>query len=475
VTERAQNCEDELVEITFWGAARGVTGSQHLIHVNSQQLLLDCGLFQGHRAEAFDRNRNLPFDPHGIDAAILSHAHIDHCGNIPTLVKGGFRGDIHCTMATSDLTSIMLRDSAHINSKDVEYVNKKHRRKGLPPVEPLYTIEEAEHSLDYLVAHKYNRWFPVTRGVQALLRDAGHILGSAITVLEIDDHGRRIRLGFTGDLGRKDLPILRDPVLIEDLDYLITESTYGNRFHEDINQVEEELAETVTETYSRGGKLIIPAFAVERTQEVIYTLHRLRNAGRIPPLPVYADSPLAIDATEIFRLHPECFDEETNEFLLRERDPFGFRGLHYMRNVDESKSLNEMKGPMIIISASGMCEAGRILHHLKNNVEDPRNTVLIVSFQAEHTLGRRIAERRETVRIFGDDYRLRARVAIIDAFSAHADREELLWWIGHAQPKLKAVFVVHGEEEESLALAEGIEDLGVPEVLVPHRGDRIAL
>jgi metallo-beta-lactamase family protein len=463
------------VEITFWGAARSVTGSQHLIHVNGKRILLDCGLFQGHRAETFERNRNLPFDAAGIDAVILSHAHIDHCGNLPTLVKSGFRGDIHCTMATSDLVSIMLRDSAHINQKDVEYVNKKHRRKGLPPVEPLYTIEEAEYALDYLVAHKYNRWFPVTGGVQAILRDAGHILGSAITILNINDNGRRVRLGFTGDLGRKDLPILRDPVLVQDLDYLITESTYGNRLHEDISRVEEELAETVMDTYSRGGKLIIPAFAVERTQEVIYTLHRLRIAGRIPPLPVYVDSPLAIDATEIFRLHPECFDEETNEFLLREQDPFGFRGLYYTRNVEDSKKLNEMDGPMVIISASGMCEAGRILHHLKNNIEDPRNTVLIVSFQAEHTLGRRIAEKREKVRIFGDEYRLRAQIEVIEAFSAHADRDELLWWIGHAHPGLKGTFVVHGEQDQSLALAEAIEDQGIPDVTVPHRGDRIAL
>jgi metallo-beta-lactamase family protein len=463
------------VEITFWGAARAVTGSQHLLQVNGKQVLLDCGLFQGHRAEAFDRNRNLPFDPKKLDAVILSHAHIDHCGNLPTLVNAGFRGDVHCTMATADLVSIMLRDSAHINTKDVEYVNKKHRRKGLPPVEPLYTIEEAEHALGYLVAHKYDHWFPVTSGVRAVLRDAGHILGSAITVLDLNGHGQRVRLGYTGDLGRKDLPILRDPALVQDLDYLVTESTYGDRLHEDITQVEDQLAEAVMATYPRRGKLIIPAFAVERTQEVVYTLHRLKKAGRIPPLPVYVDSPLAVDATGIFRLHPECFDEETNAFLLREEDPFGFRGLRYVRNVDESKLLNEMQGPVIIISASGMCEAGRILHHLKNNIESPRNTVLIVSFQAEHTLGRRIAERQETVRIFGEEYRLRAEVRVIDAFSAHADRDELLGWIRKSDSRLKAVWVVHGEEDQSSALADAIEGLGVPDVSVPHLGDRIPL
>ncbi len=459
------------MEITFWGAARGVTGSQHLIHVNGKLLLLDCGLFQGHRAEAFERNRNLPFDARKIDAVILSHAHIDHCGNLPTLVNAGFRGEIHCTMATADLVSIMLRDSAHLNAKDVEYVNKKNRRRGLPLVEPLYSIEEAENALQYLVAHKYDRSFPVTTGVRAVLRDAGHILGSAITVLDLDGHGRRVRLGYTGDLGRKDLPILRDPTLVEDLDYLITESTYGNRLHEDITQVEDQLAEIVTNAHSRRGKLIIPAFAVERTQEVIYTLHRLKEAGRIPSLPVYADSPLAIDATEIFRLHSECFDQETNEFLLREEDPFGFRGLRYLRNVEDSKLLNEMSGPMIIISASGMCEAGRILHHLKNNVENPRNTVLIVSFQAEHTLGRRIAEQAKTIRIFGDEYRLRAQVKVMAAFSAHADRKELLGWIGNTTANVKEVFVVHGEEEQSLALSQAISQLGARQVSVPRRGE----
>lgn len=463
------------MEITVWGAARAVTGSQHLLHVNGQCVLLECGLFQGHRAEAFERNRNLPFQADSVDAAILSHAHIDHCGNIPTLVKSGFRGDIHCTMATADLVSIMLRDSAHINAKDVEYVNKRHRRKGLPLVEPLYSTEEAEASLDCLVAHTYNRWFRVTDGVRALLRDAGHILGSAIAVLEIEEKGRTVRLAFTGDLGRKDLPILRDPVLLDDIDYLVTESTYGDRYHEDIKEVERELAEAVLDTYSRRGKLIIPAFAVERTQEIIYTLRRLKDSQKIPSLPIFVDSPLAIDATEIFRVHPECFDEEINEYLLREEDPFGFHGLHYLRTVEESKRLNEMEGSMIIISASGMCEAGRVLHHLKNNIEDRRNTVLIVSFQAEHTLGRRIAERREKVRIFGEEYDLRAQVRVINAFSAHADRKELLGWIAHAAEKLKGVFVVHGEEGQSRALAEGIRDLGVPQTIVPHRGDRLAI
>jgi metallo-beta-lactamase family protein len=464
-----------VVEITFWGAARAVTGSQHLLRVNGRNVLLECGLFQGHRAEAYERNRNLPFPADTIDAAVLSHAHIDHCGNLPTLVKSGFRGDIHCTMATADLASIMLRDSAHINARDVEYVNKRHRRTGLPPVEPLYSVEEAERSLDYLVAHHYNRWFPVTNGVRGLLRDAGHILGSAITLLEIEENGRTVRLAFTGDLGRKDLPILRDPVLLDGIDYLITESTYGDRYHDDIATVETKLAEAVRDTHSRRGKLVIPAFAVERTQEIVYGLHRLRDAGRIPALPIYVDSPLAIDATEIFRVHPECFDEEINEYLLREQDPFGFRGLHYLRTVEESKRLNELEGPMIIISASGMAEAGRVLHHLKNNVEDRRNTVLIVSFQAEHTLGRRIAEKWPRVRIFGEEYDLRAEVRVIDAFSAHADRGELLEWIAHTASALKGVFVVHGEEQESLALADGIKGLGVPEIMVPRRGQRFTI
>jgi len=443
----------------------------HLLEVNGHRILLDCGLYQGRRAEAFARNRNLPFEAKSIDRVILSHAHIDHSGNIPSLVKAGYEGDILCTAATRDLCGAMLRDSAHIQMADAEHVSHHNLRKGLPPVEPLYTIEEAETALRHLVGLAYNRTFPVVPGVQATFLDAGHILGAAITLLEIQEDGHRFRLAFTGDLGRRNLPILRDPETVTDIDYLITESTYGDRLHGDIKQVEEELQRVITDTVAQGGKVLIPAFAVGRTQEIIYAMHRLSESGRIPPVPVYVDSPLAMDATEVFRLHPECFDEETKAYIFRHEDPFGFRRLTYVRDVDQSKALNNLQGPAVIIAASGMCEAGRILHHLKNNIEDERNTILIVSWQAPNTLGRRLAEREPRVKIFGEEYIRRARVEIINGFSAHADRAELLWWIGQAVTgRLKAIFVVHGEPPAAESLAEGIRALGMLGVEVPEPG-----
>jgi len=462
------------MHLTFLGAARTVTGSMHLVEANGQRILLDCGLFQGRRAEAARRNLNLPFERHCVNAVILSHAHIDHSGNLPTLTRGGFVGEIVCTAATRDLVSIMLRDSAHIQEKDTEFVNKIRARHSEPSVEPLYTLADAEQSIQYLVGRSYNRWFELTDGVRAIFYDAGHILGSAISVLELNENGRTIRLGFSGDLGRRGMPILRDPNVISDVDCLIVESTYGDRRHGPLTEAEDKLAEVVNATYARRGKVIIPALAVGRTQEIVYALHRLLHAGRIPALPVFVDSPLAVDATEIFRLHPECFDAETQSFL-RQDDPFGFRQLHYFRDVEDSMRLNTWDEPMIIISASGMCEAGRILHHLKHNVGDPRNTILLVSFQAAHTLGRKLADGWEKVRIFGEEYTVRARVERIDGLSAHADREDLLWWIGQAKGYLKKVFVVHGEESQSLALADGIRALGVPEVMVPEPGEQVVI
>ena len=459
------------MKIKFLGAAQTVTGSMHYLQINGSNILLDCGLFQGRRRESFERNRNLPFDASQVDAMLLSHAHIDHSGNIPSLVRGGSRGNIYATFATRDLCSAMLRDSAHIQEADVKYVNKRRLKKGLLPIEPLYTKADAVESLKYFVGMGYDRWFTVTPGVRAIFYDAGHILGSAIIVLDITENGRSYRLAFTGDLGRVDLPILKDPTLIHDVDYLITESTYGNREHETPYEAEEALQRVVTQTYKRRGKVIIPAFAVGRTQEVVYALHRLTLAGKIPEVDIFVDSPLAVNVTEIFRLHPESYDEETLQFMLDHPDPFGFTRLRYVRQVEESKKLNFLKEPAVIISASGMCEAGRILHHLKNNIEDARNTVLIVGFQAEHTLGRRIVERNPEVRIFGDEYKLRAKVEIINGYSAHADRSELLSWIKSACEggRLQKVFVVHGDPPKSRALAEGIRELGVPDVLVPAR------
>lgn len=466
------------MKIQFLGAARTVTGSMHLLTINGYHILLDCGLYQGRRKESFERNRHPLFDPTHIDALILSHAHIDHSGNIPTLVKHGYQGNIHATSATRDLCSAMLRDAAYIQEQDARYLNKKRRKTGEPPVEPLYEMADAVNSLQYFVGIGYERSFPVVPGVTATFYDAGHILGSAVVVLDVEEGNRQYRFAFSGDLGRRDLPILRDPTYIEPVDYFITESTYGNRLHGLPAEAEMELRRVVNETYQRGGKIIIPAFSVGRTQEIVYALHRLSNARKIPQLPIFVDSPLSTNVTEIFRLHPECYDEETHEFLSTsgDRDPFGFNRLRYIREVEDSKALNFLREPAVIISASGMCENGRILHHLKNNIEDVRNAVLIVGWQAPHTLGRRLVERQPTVRIFGQEYTLRANVEVISGFSAHADRNELLAYTGHlnhANGRLKRVFVVHGEEEPAMALASGIREQGVPDVLVPEQGQEV--
>ncbi len=466
------------MKVQFLGAVRTVTGSMHLLTVNGSRILLDCGLFQGRRQESFERNRNLPFDARTITALILSHAHIDHSGNIPTLIKNGFGGNIYTTPASRDLCAAMLRDSAHIQEEDARYVNKKRVKKGQPPVEPLYTIQDATHSLESFVSVGYNRPLPVVPGVTLTFYDAGHILGSAITILDVEEGGQRKRLAFSGDLGRKKMPILRDPEPVEKVDYFIVESTYGDRFHDPIEETEKALRDVVVDTYRRGGKLIVPAFSVGRTQELVYALHRLTEGRDIPNLPIFVDSPLSANVTEVFRLHPECYDQDLNQFIAREdhRDPFGFHRLTYIRTVEESKELNFLREPAVIISASGMCEAGRILHHLKNNIEDARNTVLIVGWQAPDTLGRRLVEHQAVVKIFGEEYSLRARVETINGFSAHADRTELLDYARRLGPeRLKGAFVVHGEEASSLALAEGLRDLGVARTVVPKAGEEFAL
>jgi metallo-beta-lactamase family protein len=466
------------MKIQFLGAVRTVTGSMHLLTVNGARILLDCGLFQGPRQESFERNRNLPFDARSIDTLILSHAHIDHSGNIPSLVKNGFQGNIFATPASRDLCSAMLRDAGHIQEQDARYVNKKRIKKGLLPLEPLYTVEDATASLGYFISLGYERPLLVAPGVTLTFFDAGHILGSAIPVLDIEENGQKTRLAFSGDLGRRGMPILRDPQVVRGVDYLIIESTYGDRSHDPIETTREELRDVIIATYRRGGKVIIPAFSVGRTQELVYALHRLMKARDLPDLPIFVDSPLSVNVTEIFRLHPECYDQELNRFLAADnhRDPFGFRRLTYIRSVDKSKELNFLREPAIIISASGMCEAGRILHHLKNNIEDPRNTVLIVGWQAPHTLGRRLVERRPEVKIFGEEYALKAQVKTINGFSAHADRGELLDYVQQmGAEQLKLAFVVHGEEASSLAAADAFRDLGVQRVVVPHLGEEFEL
>jgi metallo-beta-lactamase family protein len=459
------------------GAAQTVTGSQHLISVNGSRILLDCGLFQGKRQEAYERNRNLPFDAASIDALVLSHAHIDHSGNIPSLVKNGFQGAIYSTFATRDLCSAMLRDSAHIQEQDTIYANKKRARKGQPPMEPIYTYDDAIASLEHFVSVGYDRPVLVAPGVECTFLDAGHILGAAIVFLEIVESGRKTRLLFSGDLGRVDMPILRDPTPAPEADVLLIESTYGNRLHRPHEEAEAKLKRLIGEACNNGGKVVIPAFSVGRTQEIVYSLHRLTLADQLPDVPIFVDSPLAVNVTEVFRLHPECFDEEVRDFMNHDRhpDPFGFSRLRYVRSVEASKEINAMQGPAVIISASGMCEAGRVQHHLKHNITDPNSIVLIVSWQAPHTLGRRLVEHQKMVKIFGEEFPLRARVESINGYSAHADRNGLLGWAKPIARGLRHAFVVHGDPEPAAAVAEGLRQLGAPNVAVPEQGDAFSI
>jgi metallo-beta-lactamase family protein len=471
------------MKLTFWGAAQTVTGSMHELAVNGHRILLDCGLYQGRRKEAYERNANLPFPGHAIDAVLLSHAHTDHTGNLPTLVKNGFAGPIYANSATKDLCDAMLMDSAFIQEKDAEFVNKRaSRRRRLRPEEdpkeavpPLYTVADAERTLTLFRVVKDVAVHEVTGGLLCQRFDAGHMLGSTAMVLEQERNGRKVRLAFSGDVGRAGLPIIRDPVPLPPVDYLILESTYGNRIHEAVEKVQDKLADVVARTAERGGKIIVPAFAVGRTQQLVLLLHELEHAGRLPRIPIYVDSPLAVNITQVFREHPECYDEEIARHLDDGHDPFGFARLRYVRDVEESKALNDMRMPMVIISASGMCEAGRILHHLKNNIEDPRNTVLITGYQGENTLGRKIVERMPEVNIFGEPYRLRAEVAKLNELSGHADQQELLAWMTPMAAQLKRVFLVHGEKPAQDTLASLIEErFGIP-VSVPARGDSFEL
>jgi metallo-beta-lactamase family protein len=463
------------LKIKFLGATKSVTGSMHILECEGKKVLIDCGLFQGRRKESNNRNKNFPFDSKSIERVVLSHAHIDHSGNLPNLVKSGYQESIYSTFATRDLCMVMLKDSAHIQEKDAEYLNKKKNRQGLAPIEPLYNIEDVEKSLSLFRGIGYRKGFYLTADVKLTFFDAGHILGSALSLFDISENGRHIRLAYIVDLGRKNMPILKDPEMIEDIDFMIIESTYGNRLHDDLRSAQEKLAKVVNDAISQGGKIIVPAFSVERTQDIVYSLNRLQNANKIPQIEVFVDSPLSVNVTDIFKLHPECFDEETNQILASHENPFGLKDIRYVKDIEESKKLNHFNEPCLIISASGMCESGRILHHLKNNIEDPKNTILVVGFMAKDTLGRKIVERQERVKIFGEEYKLRAKVEILNAFSAHADKNELLEYVNQTKNSLKGVFVVHGEEEQSQALADGIKDLGIQNVIVPDLGQEVTI
>ncbi len=457
------------------GAAHTVTGSEYLLEVNGHRLLLECGLFQGRRSDTFEKNLHFGYNPKTVDAMILSHAHIDHSGNLPNLVKNGFNAPIYATPATVELADIMLQDSARIQEMDVAFVNKKRSQRRELLVEPLYTMQDAIDVRPLFVKKNYNEAFTPIPGVRAHLVDAGHILGSASVCLDVEENGRSYRFWFSGDIGRYHLPLLKDPTMPQDVDYLLMESTYGDKVHGDPDAAFREFRDVVKRTVARGGKVIVPAFAVGRTQELVYALNRMITSGELPAIPVFVDSPLAVRATDVFKEFADDFDEETRNFVLSGKHPaLSFKTLTYIQSVDESKALNERSDPMVIISASGMAEAGRILHHLRNNIENPRNTIAIVSWQAPDTLGRRLADREPHVRIFGEKFTRRAEVATIGGLSAHADQTLLMRYAQASNGRLKKLVVVHGEPRSSGALIEKLRPaLPETEIIYPIQDEMV--
>jgi len=469
--EAADDGEVSVIELQFLGAAQAVTGSKHLLRTSRASVLLDCGLFQGRRRDTLQKNRDMPLDVQDLDAVVLSHAHIDHSGALPLLCRNGYRGPVYATPATRDLAAPMLLDAAMIQASDARTIARLVAR-GEPdvePVEPLYAAEDVATVLGQMLGLPYHLQAEIAPGVALTFYEAGHVLGSAVVVLDIEDEGQRLRLAFTGDLGRHHLPILRDPQAPSGVDCLLSESTYGDRLHGPVEQLGEDLAAVVGRTHERGGKIIIPSFALERAQEVVYELKRLKQQGRIPNLPVYVDSPLTVKLTEIFRLHPECYDESARALLQGSDSPFEFEGLRYVSDVEESKAISADSRPAIIISASGMCEAGRVLHHLRTTIEDSRNTVVIVGFQAAHTLGRRLVEGRSEVRIFGMMHRRLAEVVVLNGFSAHADQAGLIRFAEEVRERgsLKRVILVHGEPPAQRGLMQALRERGFLTVDAP--------
>jgi metallo-beta-lactamase family protein len=461
-------------KIKFLGGVRQVTGSSHLIWTDTSKVLIDMGLFQGHRDQFYEINTTFSFNPRELDAAVLSHAHIDHCGNLPSLLKKGMRCKIYCTHATRDLCKLMLEDSGKIQEEDIRYVNKINKRLGLPFRKPLYTKKEAAKAARRrFQTLSYGQRFCCAKNSFVTLLDAGHILGSSIVVLDIKEQDKGLRIGYAVDLGRKNLPMLNDPVVPKKLDYLIVESTYGGRLHAPIEEAKSKLQEAIKRTIQRKGKILIPAFTLERTQEVLYFLDQLLREKAIPSVPIYVDSPLATEITEIFKYHNDYMNDKTRRAIDNGDSPFEFLNLRFIKDQKESKSLNIDKRPMIIIAGSGMCESGRILHHLTNNVADSRNTILIVGYMAKDTLGRRIVERERFIRIFGVEHELNAEVVIINAFSGHADRDDLIEYVTSCMP-LKRVFLVHGEEEQSQALFDVLSEKQFP-VYMPAKNEEVLL
>lgn len=462
------------LRLAFHGAARTVTGSRHLLSYGEWSWLYDCGLYQGRRDEADAINRKFQFDPKRLDAVVVSHAHLDHTGNLPTLVSQGFKGRIHLTAASADLARVMMPDSAHLMEKDVLHVNK--RRGDRHERTPLYSIKDVEETLERFETYRYGKTFDLFPGVQATWHDAGHILGSAMTTFTFEQNGRSFRLLMGGDLGRSNRKILRDPEVPKGPDALVLESTYGNRLHADDAETERQLIDAVKRTVARGGRVVVPAFAVGRTQELVAVLHDLMQRDLIPDVPVFVDSPMARQATAVFKKHPECFDEETAaKFRNEEGAPFGFDRLRYITTVDESRSLNELKTPCIIVSASGMCEGGRVLHHLQHALGDQRNTILFVGFQGQGTLGRRLRDGISPVNVYGEPFEVHAEIAGLDGFSAHADQSELIAWVQKLDPLPKTIFLVHGEPEPAETLAALLRERTGATVHVPEKGQEFEL
>ncbi|MGA2266466.1 MAG: MBL fold metallo-hydrolase [Phycisphaerae bacterium] len=464
-----------MAELEFYGAAQTVTGSMHLLHLRDGTFVLDCGLFQGQRAESQHHNRTFPMPPAEMGDLLLSHAHIDHSGNIPGLVRQGFSAPIYATAATCDLCDVMLADSAHIQEEDARFWNEKRARTPAERVQPLYTLDDARAAVKLFRPVGYNQWQAFADGAAAQWIEAGHILGSACIMVAVHQD-RPMHILFTGDLGRSNIPILRDPPCpLPRADYLITECTYADRHHANPMDMKDKLVRIINETAAAGGKVIIPAFAVGRTQMIVYYLCQALAEGSLKPLPVFVDSPLSVQATEVFMKHPECYDAEARDFWFRRGDIFGTKWVNYITAVEESKALNDRKEPCVIIASSGMCEAGRILHHLKNNVENEANTVIIVGFMAQHTLGRRIVERREEIKIFGRMYKLLCRVEILNGFSAHADADDFARCLGPIASDLRAAFVVHGEGSQLTAMTDILTRAGCKTVHVPAPGERFTL
>lgn len=459
------------MKIQFHGAVRTVTGSLHIVETaRGEIVLLDCGMFQGRRKEANKRNRVMPLEPKRVKAVVLSHAHIDHTGNLPTWVAHGLRCPVFATHATADLCGIMLRDSAYIQESDAKHVNK-HRRPHETPVEPLYTIKHAEAALTLFKGQPYHQWFEVLPGLRCIYHDTGHLLGAASIVLEEKANGSTKRLAFTGDVGRAERVILKDPEpMPAGADVLLSESTYGDRLHPPRQDLNASLGAIIKRTIERQGKVIIPAFALGRTQTLLYSLYELQKSGQLPAVPVYVDSPLATKATAIIERHPECYDPAAVDIHKDNGTLFAIEGYKPITKVEDSKALNASKEPSIIISASGMCEAGRILHHLRCNIGNPDNTILIVGFQAEHTLGRKIVEKWSTVRIFGRKETLRAEVQVLNGFSGHGDRDELTAFLKPSAPA-GPIYLVHGDERQALAFEQHLESNGFPDVRIPYQGD----